>query len=322
MFNKKKEFMLEINLLSNKIRELENITQSQKRELEWLKEDCRKRDLRMAGDDETTKAVINDITTFRRQIKEIAHWLKGMGAGISEGSQFNMLNKVTNSQAGEDSILAYIVANLKIPFKECTYLDLGANHPVEMSNTYFFYTQGARGVLVEANEELIPELQNFRREDIILNNCVAPTTGEKVKFSILNIDGLSFPGEALLESLESENSNIELKKTIEIETISVNDIIKNYFIHSPIIMNVDIEGKELEVLQSIDWEQYRPLLIVVEVIPYSQNLSVGIKNEKIIAYLEQQEYIEYAFTGVNSIFIDRKKIETYNFITYEKQGKE
>ena len=87
-------------------------------------------------------------------------------------------------------------------------------------------------------------------------------------------------------------------------------------------MNVDIEGKELEVLQSIDWEQYRPLLIVVEVIPYSQNLSVGIKNDKIIAYLEQQEYIEYAFTGVNSIFIDRKKIETYNFITYEKQGKE
>ena len=153
-------------------------------DIKALQESNEQRDHRMAGDDQTTTAIIADIEGFRRQILCINNWLKGLGAGISEAGQFNMLNKVSNSQAGEDCILAYVVAMLKIPFEKCSYLDLGANRPVEMSNTYFFYTHGARGCLVEANEKLIPNLRLYRSEDKIVNKCVAVKSGEKVRFNV------------------------------------------------------------------------------------------------------------------------------------------
>lgn len=267
----------------------------------------------MASDDGTTNAIISDIVELKRQILTMGHRAGEKGLGDFTSNQLNMLNKVTNSQAGEDCILAYIVAVLGIPFEKCTYLDLGANHPIEMSNTYFFYSLGASGVLVEANKALIPELQIYRQKDIIVNKCVAEKSGGKVKFNVLNIDGLSFPGDISVDELKRENPDIRIEAVEEIETISVNDLMEKYFPESPIIMNVDIEGREMEILTSISWEKYRPFLIIVEVIPYSPKLIVGIKNQEIIDYLGAQGYCEYAFTGINSIFIDVRQVEKYKF---------
>ena len=92
----------------------------------------------------------------------------------SSNVNLNMLMKTTYSQSGEDAILAYLFAVLGIPFAKCSYLDLGANRPKEMSNTYFFYEQGATGTLIEANPALIPALQKERSGDTILNRCIAP----------------------------------------------------------------------------------------------------------------------------------------------------
>ncbi|MDE5738684.1 MAG: FkbM family methyltransferase, partial [Oscillospiraceae bacterium] len=90
-----------------------------------------------------------------------------------------------------------------------------------------------------------------------------------------------------------------------IKSITVNDIIKNYFQEkAPVIINLDIEGLELEILQSINFEQYRPLFFIIEMIPYSKNLSVGIKNQELLNFMHSKNYLEYAFTGINSIFID------------------
>ena len=72
----------------------------------------------------------------------------------TEDEAFN-LAKRTLSQSGEDVILAYILNARGIAAKDCTYLDLGANHAKQYSNTYYFYDKGARGVLVEANPSLI-----------------------------------------------------------------------------------------------------------------------------------------------------------------------
>lgn len=228
---------------------------------------------------------------------------------INPSEELNLWNKISNSQAGEDSILAYVFFMLDIPFNQCSYIDLGANHPREISNTYFFYSQGARGILVDANAMLCNELRRERPGDIVINKCVDSVSGKKESFIVLNFDGLSRAGTPNdIDDLSKINPEVKISETVELVTISYNDIVSNYLDgFPPTLLNIDIEGKELEILTSIDFEKYRPLLIVVEMIPYSTSLVVGIKNEEIVNFMKSKDYEEYAFTGINSIFIDKRR---------------
>jgi hypothetical protein len=129
-----------------------------------------------------------------------------------------------------------------------------------------------------------------------------------VTFHILNLDGLSKIGD-ISEILE-KNPDARLEQSIQIETICYNDIIKNYFQNqAPVLLNLDIEGLEMQILESMDFDVYRPLIMIIEMIPYSKKLTAGIKNQELLKYLHSKNYIEYAFTGINSIFIDKYKYE-------------
>ena len=219
--------------------------------------------------------------------------------------EFVMLNKRSYSQAGEDSIIAHIVASVGIPFDECTYLDLGANQPKEMSNTYFYYSKGAKGVLVEANPKLAQRLTAVRSRDVVLNKCISGVSGEYLDFNIMNIDGLSLVGDP--SDILEKNPSAKVLETVAVETVSVPDIMEKYFSDKPpVIMNVDIEGMEMDVLNSIDFEKCRPLIIITEMIPYSTGLTVNVKNSEIQDFMKGVGYEEFAFTGINSIFVDMK----------------
>lgn len=216
------------------------------------------------------------------------------------------------SQAGEDSIIAFIVGALGYREDEVTYLDLGANHAKYLSNTYFFYQRGASGVLVEANPELIPELKLLRTRDMILNKCVSTADGETVDFYVMSNDGLSTMSSSSVAHSQKVNDELTLRDVKQIGTVTVKSILKDYFAQPPMLLNVDIEGGEMDVLQALDYDRFRPLIIVVETIPYENGLTIGEKNEEVVSFLTQRGYVEYAFTGINSIFVDRAQAQRIN----------
>lgn len=243
---------------------------------------------------------------FRRELNNIYNSSKD---GDIQAKAFNFLNKTTNSQSGEDAILAYVVSRLGIPLENCSYLDLGANRPVEGSNTHFFYTQGAKGVLVEANPELIPALQSERPDDIVLNRCVDVEDGKSMEFIVMTDDGLSSPDERTVAEIQKVNPDIKVKSREIVQSITANRIFEEYFPKSPIICSIDIEGKDLEIIKSIDFSKYRPLLIVSEMIEYSNEIAIDSKRRDIQEFMISVDYKEYAFTGINSIFIDAKALK-------------
>jgi hypothetical protein len=51
------------------------------------------------------------------------------------------------------------------------------------------------------------------------------------------------------------------------------------------------------------------MVVIVEMIPYRKTLYVGERNKDIIEFMERVGYIEFAFTGINSIFIDKESFE-------------
>lgn len=215
--------------------------------------------------------------------------------------------KFSFSQSGEDNIIKYIFSTLGIDMKNCTYLDLGANHAVHLSNTYSFYRQGARGVLLEANPELAQELSEQRPDDIVINKCLSEKSGEKLDFYIMNGDGLSSADYEAVNSFIKENPALKIERTVSVESITINEITEEYFHQkAPDIMNIDIEGMELVVLKMTDFEKFRPLVIICEMIEYKNGLTVGEKNREIIDFMQKNDYEEFAFTGINSIFIDKR----------------
>jgi hypothetical protein len=60
--------------------------------------------------------------------------------------------KQSYSQYGEDIYVAELLCGIKQG--SCIYIDVGANQPSQISNTYLFYRKGFRGILMEPNSEL------------------------------------------------------------------------------------------------------------------------------------------------------------------------
>ena len=59
--------------------------------------------------------------------------------------------------------------------------------------------------------------------------------------------------------------NTKFGKTITVETISLNDVIKEYFNNiSPSYISIDTEGSEYEILKSFNFENYRPKVFTIE----------------------------------------------------------
>lgn len=218
-------------------------------------------------------------------------------------------DKQTVSQSGEDSIIAYVFMVLGIDLKNEYYLDLGANHAKQLSNTYMLYQQGMRGVLVEANPQLIGELKFYRGEDIILNKCISDTSGKQMHFYILNGDGLSTSSLDTVNEIIKINPQISVEKEIVIDTITINEILEQYFDKAPLLLNIDIEGQEENILRMINYEKYAPFVIIVERIEYGTTIATRKRNDSISDIMEKNGYFEYAFTGINSIFINKTRLE-------------
>jgi len=78
------------------------------------------------------------------------------------------------SQFGEDAVLRVLVNSGERPG---FYVDVGAYHPKHLSNTYFFYKKGWRGINIDPNPRSIKLFNLLRPTDINLNVAIANGEG-------------------------------------------------------------------------------------------------------------------------------------------------
>lgn len=209
----------------------------------------------------------------------------------------------TYSQAGEDGVLNFLFADKK--HQSIKYLDVGTNMPNFCNNTYLFYLKGHRGVCVEANQALIPLITEVRPEDKVINAGVSPDeTKKEAEFYIFEADANS-----TFDKREAERraayGTYKILKTVKVPLIHINDLIKENFSTYPDFLNIDIEGLDLDVLQSIDYKKYPIPVICVETCMYSEN-HIRPKDKSIAEYLINEGYEIYADTYINTIFVNKK----------------
>ena len=207
------------------------------------------------------------------------------------------------SQCGEDLIINFIFEKyLKI--NKPSYLDIGAHHPTYLSNTYFFYQRGCRGVCIEPDPALCENIRNKRSRDICLNAGVGISSKTNAEFYVMTTKTLSTFSREDAEHYQGYGTQ-KIEKILRIPLIPVNEIIQNNFKSCPNLVSLDVEGLDLDILKSFDFTKYRPEVFCVETLTYVEDKS-ETKLSEINDLLSSKDYMVYADTYINTIFVDKK----------------
>jgi len=205
------------------------------------------------------------------------------------------------SQAGEDAVLQFLFYDKhNIPV---TYLDIGTNIPDHNNNTYLFYKKKSRGVCVEANKAMIPAIKALRPEDKILNVGVAVGEATEADFYIFDADGINTFDKEEAE-YRSSSGRHRLLEVVKVPLININDLIAQNFDRYPDLLSLDIEGLDLAVLKSLDFEKYPIPVICVETCEYSEN-HIRPKDPSFAEFMLSKDYFIYADTYINTIFVNK-----------------
>lgn len=206
-------------------------------------------------------------------------------------------SQLSFSQEGEDLVLNKLLGNKPNGF----YIDIGANHPVRFSNTWFFYKKGWRGINIEPNPDMFKLLEEYRPYDVNLNIGISDVndTLDYYMFNepALNTFSVNERDQSLLKDEYSIVNHMKVNvKTLENVFTQMN-LSKNQEID---FMSIDAEGFDLKVLQSFDITVYYPKVILIEILEVKSIMNV-LHNE-IYIYLTSNNYYLYLRTGNTFIF--------------------
>lgn len=171
------------------------------------------------------------------------------------------------SQFGQDKWIAETLLPGK---QQGIFVDIGANDGISISNTCYLEKQlGWNGLAVEPIPEINQKLRT-NRKCIIVEGCVGPKNG---KITFQRISGYPEMLSGIKDeyhALHNARINAELKEyggaieEIDVDCYRFNDLMNHYNIKSIDYLNIDTEGAELTILESIDFEKINIKVIGVE----------------------------------------------------------
>ncbi|KAI0564346.1 S-adenosyl-L-methionine-dependent methyltransferase [Gracilaria domingensis] len=163
------------------------------------------------------------------------------------------------------------------------YLDIAANEPIDISNTYFHdRCLGWKGVCLEGNPEYFEKLYRMRSCHLV-PTCVGSVNGETVQFGLhheiggivgdtfKNFDRLKYKGWQLTTMTERCTT---MEHVLERKGLTVIDFV-----------SLDVEGHELEVLKGFDLDK-----VIINV------MSIEVRADTVMEiddYLTSKGYVRY-----------------------------
>ena len=166
--------------------------------------------------------------------------------------------KKSYSMLGEDLVVKKFFKNKK----KGLYVDVGCYHPIDGNNTYLLFKKGWEGINIDLNKTSIDLFNRARKNDDNLNVAIS-NKSKKIKFyyrkkiNMLNTINVKFAKSSFLKGFKTGSINSET-----LNAILEKSKIKNKKID---FLNLDVEGNEIEALESLNFKRYKPRLICVEI---------------------------------------------------------
>ena len=174
--------------------------------------------------------------------------------------------KNSQSQIFQDVFASFIVGD---KFDK-TFFEFGATDGFNLSNSYLLENSfNWKGVLSEPSPQWHDLLKKNRINTKIITKCIWSETGKTLDF-FMSDDGIFSTLNDFVDSdKHSMPANTEARKkagkVIPVETISLNDVIREYFDNtSPSYISIDTEGSEFKILETFNFKIYRPKVFTIE----------------------------------------------------------
>lgn len=207
------------------------------------------------------------------------------------------------SQFGEDLVLLNYLTE-----KEGFYVDVGAHHPVQFSNTCLLHRRGWRGVNIDATEEAIARFAQARPHDINLVAAISDRV-EEVELGLFRSSAYNriYAAGGLEEERQKQAQPKlwqSLKGTRKLTTRTLAEVLREAVPPGQQIdfMNVDCEGHDLAVLRSNDWQPFAPRILAVEDWQDTEE-------SPIVIFLRERHYQMVAICQLTRIF-RRRELKT------------
>ena len=197
-----------------------------------------------------------------------------------------LIKKKSYAMDGEDLAIDQYIEKKKKGF----YVDIGAHHPIHRNNTQLLFNRGWSGINIDVNQFSIDLFNFLRPEDLNLLTAISDQEGEIIfyyqkKFSQLNTTDKKIANENF-----QGNFKERLVKCQTIHNILTHSKYKEIKID---FLNIDVEGAEMKVLRTLNFEIYDPNLICIEILGYreldSKEREIRIKDDKIYKYLVKKK---------------------------------
>lgn len=199
------------------------------------------------------------------------------------------------SQMGEDMILRKLFEEKKYGF----YVDVGAYHPKQYSNTYYFYINGWSGINIDAMPNSMGLFNEYRPRDINLEVAISDKKESKEYYTFDQQPALNT---FLLKRAEGIGKTTKYKiQKRTINTRSLEEILDKYLPKNVDIdfLTIDVEGMDYQALNSNNWNKYSPKVIVIEDDDFSY---LNLQKSRTYRYLIEKGYNLIAKTDVSLIF--------------------
>jgi FkbM family methyltransferase len=210
--------------------------------------------------------------------------------------------RLSYAQEGEDVLLDRLLAKQTDGF----YVDVGAHHPKRFSNTHYFYMRGWSGINIEPNPVVVGSFRQMRRRDINLQLGISGKAGELLYYEF-NDPALNTFDKRLMQERERNTSyRCTGAQTIRVATLA--SVLESNLPSDKTIdfLTVDVEGLDIDVLRSNDWDRFRPRCVVSEALNADMTL-LDMASNPLVAYMETQEYRLTAKTCNSWFFLDKRE---------------
>ena len=190
------------------------------------------------------------------------------------------INREYYSHSKEDKFILS-----KFGKKKGFYVYVGCHHPTRLNNCNLLYKNGWRGINIDLNKISIDLFNYVRKDDANINIAVS-----------LNKRKVAYYYEKPLSLYNSLIKKSYLKYSSIIKSDRLDNIIKKTKFKNKEIdfLSVDAEGKDLDVLKSLNFKKYNPKSICVEIWKSRNKNKIYdflIKNNYQLAWKKRENFI-------------------------------
>lgn len=177
------------------------------------------------------------------------------------------------------------------------YVDVGAFDPVVCSQTAAFHKAGWTGINIEPQLDRYLRFCQARPGDRNLNIGIAAEEGFQEMLLLANDAASTFSREQA--EREKERHGHAIEGSVSVRCMPLSRVLARFAPDRAIdVMSIDVEGLELEVIQSGDWDRFRPTFLIVE------TFHVGL--EPAVSLLSSLGYDPAFLNTYNGVFVDHR----------------